>query len=606
MNVEHALELAERGWPVLWLGSRSKKPDGTLCPHGAHSATVDRDRIRQWAQAAPDGNIGVATGTPGPDVLDIDDAEGAGDIAIQCRDHRGPVVATARGLQYYFAGTENGTLDFDWGELRRRGSYVVVPPSIHPSGREYAWVMSPNGLALPRVPDGLMPERSGKGSGEQEPPAEKVPHGARHGYLTDFVIRMARSGITDPKVLLAHLETEFRERCELDPQPEPGSLEKLAKWAADTGIAERERRRAESRFGSSPSSPPPYVGSGGGDDDRPSRLYLRQWREEDICRPRWIWSNRIPIGSITTLVGDGGSGKGTLTRWVIARLTQAEMDGEFTVPVPVLVIGTHEDGVGDKWVPGVKAAGGDVSLVHSLEAGLDGDFELVRDIGQLERFVRAEGFKFLYIDQALDHLAPRADSKDPLDVRRALKPIGRLVRELGMGALVTLHPSYRSATEGMRSAGSVQWRNVSRCELALGYHPDETETDVRVLARSKANIGTDPPALVYGVDRHLVINPATQERVVEWAVGEMVEDYDLTARDVQFDRPKGTRREPMHQIFERVLKTVGGDGKWHSRDEGLERCEEEGVSARGFDREYPKAKFIDRDHEGKDHRWKLR
>ena len=221
--LEDALELASRGWPVLWLRPRSKQP---WTAHGVLQATTTPEVIRSWAESMPDANLGIACGAPGPDVLDVDDRDAAGDVPRRCVELGGPVVATARGVQHYFAGTEGRTVGLGWGELRRKGSYVVCPPSVHPTGKQYTWISSPNGV-LPNLPVGLVIERSA-GTGKAQASSEKVPHGARHEHLKDFAVRLARAGVTDPRTLLEHLSVEFEQRCDPDPPPEPGSLEKLA------------------------------------------------------------------------------------------------------------------------------------------------------------------------------------------------------------------------------------------------------------------------------------------------------------------------------------------------------------------------------------------
>lgn len=70
-----ALRYASAGWPVF-----PCTPDGTAAPdhkapltaHGFKDATTDPARIRAWWHRWPDANVAIATGEPGPDVLDVD------------------------------------------------------------------------------------------------------------------------------------------------------------------------------------------------------------------------------------------------------------------------------------------------------------------------------------------------------------------------------------------------------------------------------------------------------------------------------------------------------------------------------------------------------
>jgi hypothetical protein len=57
-----------------------------------------------------------------------------------------PTVATGRGRHVYaYHGGQVRTIDFGDGELRGENHYIVLPPSLHPSGRRYAWVVPPRG-----------------------------------------------------------------------------------------------------------------------------------------------------------------------------------------------------------------------------------------------------------------------------------------------------------------------------------------------------------------------------------------------------------------------------------------------------------------------------
>ena len=237
-TVTAALEYAARGWPVLAVHAGGKAP---ATPHGVRDATTDPDVIRRWFRRSPDANLAIATGAPGPQVLDVDELERARLILARVDD--APQVATSRGRHLYFAGSSSGTIGLGYGELRGRGSYVVAPPSTHPSGKAYVWLLAPSG-PLPPVPAFVLPAINGTaGSGEHRAPArgELVPHGQRHWYLTDFAIRLVRAGVLDEHRVLAHLRFEFDLSCEPLPRPARGDLEAIVRWAVRSQIAHRER-----------------------------------------------------------------------------------------------------------------------------------------------------------------------------------------------------------------------------------------------------------------------------------------------------------------------------------------------------------------------------
>jgi hypothetical protein len=150
-----ALDYAARGWPVLPLVPRGKVP---LTRHGLKDATTDPAQIQQWWRRWPSANVGVVTGPPsGLLVVDLDGEDGLTSWARLEVKH-GPVVtleqATGSGgahlLLRYPEGLELGNSAGRLGEgvdTRGRGGYIVAPPSVHPSGRVYAWTASGQEIA---------------------------------------------------------------------------------------------------------------------------------------------------------------------------------------------------------------------------------------------------------------------------------------------------------------------------------------------------------------------------------------------------------------------------------------------------------------------------
>ena len=74
-TLRQALAFAARGWPVLPCQPGQKTP---VTRHGVRDATTDPDQITAWFGRHPDWNLAIATGAPGPDVLDVDEHGQAG------------------------------------------------------------------------------------------------------------------------------------------------------------------------------------------------------------------------------------------------------------------------------------------------------------------------------------------------------------------------------------------------------------------------------------------------------------------------------------------------------------------------------------------------
>lgn len=159
----HALAYASEGWQVVPI---HEAKNGTCTCHkgasctspgkhprtrgGLHDATNDEMQVAEWWGTWPTANIGIVTGkVSGVVVVDVDADKGglASWDALQAANG-GPlecwVVATGGGgLHAYFRAPEleiGNRASFVPGvDFRGDGGYVIAPPSLHNSGKHYAW-----------------------------------------------------------------------------------------------------------------------------------------------------------------------------------------------------------------------------------------------------------------------------------------------------------------------------------------------------------------------------------------------------------------------------------------------------------------------------------
>ncbi len=134
---------AARGWPVFPLRPRAKAP---LTPRGFKAASCDPAVIDGWWAAEPEANIGLVPGPAGLVVIDVDGPAGAARArALGLLDVETARVTTGRpdgGCHLYFlhpGGTIGNRALAPHLDVRADAGYVVVPPSVHPSGAVYRW-----------------------------------------------------------------------------------------------------------------------------------------------------------------------------------------------------------------------------------------------------------------------------------------------------------------------------------------------------------------------------------------------------------------------------------------------------------------------------------
>jgi Bifunctional DNA primase/polymerase, N-terminal/AAA domain len=162
MLMNAALKYAADGFAVFPVYEPERHHGGLLCScgkdgcrgkhprtvNGVNDATTDADIIRGWWTKWPDASIGMATGAKsGVSVVDLDGAEGI--LSGKQLGILSNVTAlTGNGKQLFFAdtgaGLKNTVKKLAAGvDTRGDGGYVVVPPSLHPNGKRYAWQGQP-------------------------------------------------------------------------------------------------------------------------------------------------------------------------------------------------------------------------------------------------------------------------------------------------------------------------------------------------------------------------------------------------------------------------------------------------------------------------------
>lgn len=104
------------------------------------------EQIKAWWRKFPDANIGVVTGKlSGLIVVDIDPKNGGSNEEFE--SIKTVVSRTGGGGWHYFFLYEEG-LQTKAGikkgiDIRSDGGFVVVPPSLHQSGKKYEWEVQP-------------------------------------------------------------------------------------------------------------------------------------------------------------------------------------------------------------------------------------------------------------------------------------------------------------------------------------------------------------------------------------------------------------------------------------------------------------------------------
>ncbi len=251
--LDQALAFASHGWPVFPCHPGSKQP---ATRHGFRDATTDPAKIRWWWHRHPDANLAIATGTPGPDVLDIDQHGPAGNgfaafnqlQRAGLTSHASAIIRTpSGGLHAYFTGSDQATARLPCHHLdfRAQGGCIVAPPS-RIGGKPYHVMQhqpETGGLDWHQVTELLEPDRARTA---QARPAQPARRDVRH--LADWLATQGPDSHNRNDAL-------FWAACRAAEAGDETALTELAAVASTTGLSEREISRtiASARHTAGPS-----------------------------------------------------------------------------------------------------------------------------------------------------------------------------------------------------------------------------------------------------------------------------------------------------------------------------------------------------------------
>ncbi|MBA6110997.1 AAA family ATPase [Pseudomonas sp. 13159349] len=249
---------------------------------------------------------------------------------------------------------------------------------------------------------------------------------------------------------------------------------------------------------------------------------------------RWLWPGWLAKGKLHILAGAGGTGKTTLLIGLIATITTGGRwpDGSRCSEPGNALIWSSEDDPADTLIPRLTAAGADMSRVYIIQGrtNAQGDadpFDPANDIALLrETANEIGGVSLLMLDPIVS--AVKGDMHKANDVRRALQGVVDFA-EQNLCAIVGISHFAKGGAGSSptdRVIGSQAFSALARTVLVAAKQED---SDLRVLARAKSNIGTDEGGVSYTIETCTIDGEITTTHV---AWGDLIEG---SAREILGD-----------------------------------------------------------------------
>ncbi|MBI4240238.1 MAG: AAA family ATPase, partial [Candidatus Rokubacteria bacterium] len=467
-----ALDYHQRGWCPIPLRSRGKV-ENRKRPLLREWEPYQRSRpteeeVRQWWRRWPDANVGLVTGAVSRMfALDLD---GDADALLHANGITLPETPTSEtgggGRHVLFehpgypipngvkllVGRATKGAKAPQVDVRGDGGYIVAPPSLHGSGRRYAWRIAPTAPLAP-APPGLLElirdRARDQGAAERPPDSSWVVAALRgpvpEGQRNDTAARLAGHFLAKrypEDEVAAVLELWARTACH-----PPMDLRELQTTVRS--IARREHGRLEGCPGlrraggpQSDSIPPPRGGVGNESNFRPVSAAELLAREPEAVA--WVWEPFLPEGGLALLAAFMKVGKSTFAYALAVAVAQGR---------PFLGYPTRQGGV---LILAVEEHPRDVKLrlqrfgmrpedpiyVHAAP------LESTRvTLHTLREFVLERGVSLVLLD-TLGRFWRVTDENANAEVVRQVSPLLDLARETGAAVLLIHHERKSGGEDG--------------------------------------------------------------------------------------------------------------------------------------------------------------
>lgn len=456
--LESALELWRNGFSVIPAHPGSKRPLVPWIEYQSRRPT--KEEIYRWWQQYPNANIGIVTGKiSGVVVIDLDLDKGGNESGARIYEQAPTdlIVKTGRGgyhLYYHYPEDvdhiPNRVGLLPGVDIRADGGYVVVPPSVHSSGRLYEWTRHGEPGKLPPHLVGLLTSHaSAERDGEEDSPKwlSDLLAGVKEGQRNDACARLCGyligKGMPKDVVLAIIRQWNEKNRPSLPDHEVVATVESICRTVRRRGTVPQSRSQ-DGSTGQTSTSPFSVVNI---------REYMAHYGSNQVS---WLVQDWLPEATIGFVVAPPGSYKTWLAfDMAVSVATGTPFLGKYPVQRtgPVLLI-QQEDFHGDTAQ----------RLATILQSRLDLRAEIMGD-GQFEVKAPPEIPIYIHPDRNLRF----ADQvvMDALEQRiRELRPV-----------LVVLDPLYSAAMTDDYMAKSAEqmlrlkvMRDRYGCSFLVAHH----------------------------------------------------------------------------------------------------------------------------------------
>lgn len=243
------------------------------------------------------------------------------------------------------------------------------------------------------------------------------------------------------------------------------------------------------------------------------------WASEVKKKPvQWLWNGYLPVGTVSMFTGDPQAGKSTVICDLVASLSRGRpLPGETEERRPINSwIMSSEDNKETIILWRLENQDADLSriLITDKRVSLKGN-----GLKEMEAIIRTYQIEFVSIDTTTTWMGGDIDMNKGNEIMSWVNGLKEICDRTGCTIILIRHrrkgaPSDNKLYAGM---GSIGFTAAVRSELMATVRKD----GLRILERSKGNIGAPPPRLAYDIASGP--DPENPHGILRW-VGDFADD----------------------------------------------------------------------------------
>jgi hypothetical protein len=218
----------------------------------------------------------------------------------------------------------------------------------------------------------------------------------------------------------------------------------------------------------------------------------------------WLVPWRVPMGTLTTIMGEPGVGKSSVALDFAARVSRGDAmpdgsRGELYGKPSGVVLLSCEDDPGTTIKPKLRAMGADLShiaLIRDVTDSDDGERRLVHleDFHSILKAIKQKRARLLVIDPLTAYMPRGKNVNSDQDVRSVFAPWMRYAADNDFAIIIVRHPNKLGSGTNInvsslhRGGGSIGVVGAARSELAIARALTDEDGKLKVLAQNKHNL----------------------------------------------------------------------------------------------------------------------